>query len=240
MIELRTGVFTDLLPEHLRGTETKALAYAVGRQVERLLALADNVPFYAMLSTAPENVLDHLAVELRAPAYREAFPLETKRALIRDALLAYAKMGTPAMVERTMASIFGSGEIEEWFNYAGQPHHFRAVITVGKSVSLETLEEFRRVLGSVKRLSSWLDEIITVILFPPAALHLGGGPGAVARVGIPAAADAPAFRSPLHAGGSFGAGQAFSVPEDRAPPSATTILRMGGVCTIISNLSKGE
>lgn len=73
-----------------------------------------------------------------------------------------------------------------------------------------------------------------------ATLHLGGGPGAVARVGIPAAADAPAFRSPLHAGGSFGAGQAFSVPEDRAPPSATTILRMGGVCTIISNLSKGE
>lgn len=107
MIDLRTGIFTDLLPEHLRSTETKALAYAVGRQVERLLALADGVPFYACLPAAPEKDLDHLAVELRAPAYREAFPLETKRALIRDALLAYAKMGTPAVADRTLASIFG-------------------------------------------------------------------------------------------------------------------------------------
>lgn len=240
MIDLRTGVFTDLLPEHLRGTEAKALAYAVGRQVERLLALADIVPFYAMLSTAPENVLDHLAVELRAPAYREAFPLETKRALIRDALLAYAKMGTPGVVDRTLTSIFGAGEIKEWFDYGGQPHHFRAVIPVEKSVALETLEEFHRVLGSVKRLSSWLDEVITVIAFPSGTLHMGGAPGSIARIGIPAAADTTLFRSSLHTGGVFGAREAFPVPEDPSPPSATTILRMGGVCTIISNLSRGE
>ena len=64
--------------------------------------------------------------------------------------------------------------------------------------------------------------------------------GEVWSMGIPAAADAPAFSAPLHVGGAFGAGQSFFVPEDPSPPSATTILRTGGVCTIISNLSKGE
>lgn len=71
-------------------------------------------------------------------------------------------------------------------------------------------------------------------------LHAGGGPGMTVRLNIPAAADAPTFRSALHAGGTFGTGQTFPVPEDPSPPSATTILCTGGVCTIISNLSRGE
>jgi len=163
MTELRTGRFTALLPEHLRSREAEALAYAVGRQVERLLAWADGVPFYACLASAPEAVLDHLAVELRAPAYRDTFPLEVKRALIRDALLAYARMGTPAAIDRTIQAIFGYGYVEEWFDYGGEPHHFRAVIGTEDNVDPEKVEELRRVLGSVKRLSSWLDQLIVAV-----------------------------------------------------------------------------
>ncbi len=85
-------------------------------------------------------------------------------------------------------------------------------------------------------------ELALNIVLPPTTLHIGGAPGAITCMGIPAAADTPAFSAPLHVGGAFGAGQSFSVPEDPSPPSATTILRTGGVCTIISNLSlsKGE
>ena len=164
MIDLRGSRFTSILSEHLRNRETEALAYAVGRQVDKLLALADGVPFYAVLSKAPESVLDCLAAELRTPAYREAFPLEVKRALIRDSLLAYAKMGTPSAINRTIQSIFGYGHIEEWFDYDGEPHHFRAVIgQEDDGVDQTQVEEFTRLLGDVKRLSSWLDQMVVAI-----------------------------------------------------------------------------
>lgn len=164
MTDLRGSRFTGILPEHLRSRETEALAYAVGRQVDKLLALAEGVPFYACLVSAPEAVLDHLAVELRTPAYREAFPLEVKRALIRDSLLAYAKMGTPSAINRTIQSVFGYGGIEEWFEYDGEPHHFRAVVGQEEdSADQAQVEEFTRLLGDVKRLSSWLDQIVIAI-----------------------------------------------------------------------------
>lgn len=234
MIELKTGRFTDLLPEHLRNTETKALAYAVGRQVWKLLALADGVPFYAGLDAAPEPVLDHLAVELRTPAYREAFPLETKRVLIRDSLLAYAKMGTPAAVDRTLSAIFGAGRIEEWFDYGGRPHHFRARIQAGGAVAREALERFLWIVSGVKRLSSWLDCIVIQIDIPPAVLHVGGGFGASVLAEAPAEPDKAAFQAALSACGAFGARAVPGLPEDTAPPPAASVLRTGCVCAILS------
>lgn len=84
------------------------------------------------------------------------------------------------------------------------------------------------------------DCIVVVRAKKPSVLHMGGAPGSIACIEIPAAADTTSFRSSLHTGGVFGAREAFPVPEDLSPPSATTILRMGGVCTIISNLSRGE
>lgn len=234
MIELKTGRFTDLLPEHLRSTETEALAYAVGRQAVKLLALADGVSFYAGLDAAPESVLDHLAVELRTPAYREAFPLETKQTLIRDSLLAYAKMGTPAAVDRTLTAIFGAGRVEEWFDYGGQPHHFRARIQAGGAVKQEDLERFLWIVSGVKRLSSWLDCIVIQIDIPPAVLHIGGGFGASALAEIPAKPDKAAFCTALNACGSFHARAAPGLPEDTAPPPAASMLRTGCVCAIFS------
>ncbi len=177
MIELKGSRFTDILPEHLRTTESKALAYVVGRQVEQLLAWAEAVPFYTAVTSAPDSILDHLAVELRTPAYDQMFSLPVKRQLILDSLLAYAKMGTPAAIDRILTAIFGAGNIEEWFDYEGEPHHFRALIQVRNSITEESLEEFRRILGRIKRLSSWLDGIITVTPFDPAPVEIAPGAG---------------------------------------------------------------
>lgn len=177
MISLKGSRFTDILPEHLRNMETEALAYAVNRQLKKLLPLADKIPVFAALTSASECVLDHLAIELRTPAYDQTFPVDTKRQLIQNSLLAYAKMGTPAAINRTLTSIFGAGNIEEWFDYEGDPHHFRALIQIRNSITKENLEEFRRILSSIKRLSSWLDGIITITPFDPAPVHISPGMG---------------------------------------------------------------
>ena len=87
MIKLSGSRFTDIMPENLaEQTEIQALAYAVGRQVEKLLAYADGARTYAAIYAVPEKVLDLLAVELRTPSYDENFSIKVKRTLIAESL----------------------------------------------------------------------------------------------------------------------------------------------------------
>lgn len=107
MIKLSGSRFTDIMPENLaEQTEIQALAYAVGRQVEKLLAYADGARTYAAIYAVPEKVLDLLAVELRTPSYDENFSIKVKRTLIAESLLFYAQMGTPAAVNRIIENHF--------------------------------------------------------------------------------------------------------------------------------------
>lgn len=160
MIKLNGSRFTDIMPENLAGQpEVQAIAYAVGRQIEKLCTYADGARTYAAIYSMPERVLDLLAVELRTPAYDENYSIKVKRALIEGSLLFYTQMGTPAAVNNIIETIFQTGYIAEWWEYGGEPHHFKAH-TTNPAITLDDVEEFRRVLGSVKRLSSWLDEIV--------------------------------------------------------------------------------
>ena len=55
MIKLSGSRFTDIMPENLaEQPEIQALAYAVGRQVEKLLAYADGARTYAAIYAVPE------------------------------------------------------------------------------------------------------------------------------------------------------------------------------------------
>ena len=188
MIELKGSRFTRILPNNLAGqTRTRALACAVGRQVDKLLVLADRMVIWAGLDRVPEELLDYLAAELRTPAYRADYAVEVKRTLVRQSLLFYATMGTPGAVDRLIQSIFGSGQIQEWFEYGGEPHHFRATVGAsGLTITPEGLEELRRVLASVKRLSSWLDSIATVTPMESRPLRVAAAPcGSYARTTLP-------------------------------------------------------
>ena len=179
MIDLRGSRFTDIMPENLASQlETQAFAYALGRQIEKLCTYADGVHIYAAVASIPEKILDILAVELQTPAYRDSFTIEVKRALIEGTLTFYAHLGTPAACNRIIEIIFGAGYIEEWYTYDGDPHHFRACVgTSGGEITPEELEEFRRVLESVKRLSSWMDDVITLSIFNPDTVFFIGQMG---------------------------------------------------------------
>lgn len=171
MIKLNGSRFTDILPDNLSDqAEVRALAHAVGRQVEKLCAFADSARTYAAVAVMPEALLDALAVELRTPAYDEHFSVKVKRVLIEGTLSFYMTMGTPAAVNRIIETIFQSGFIREWYEYGGEPYHFKAY-TTNPSITADDVEEFRRVMGSVKRLSAWLDEIVLALSTPPARVY---------------------------------------------------------------------
>lgn len=214
MIKLSGSRFTDIMPENLASqVETKAFAYAVGRQIEKLCAYSDAARTYAAIATMPEWLLDYMAVELRTPSYDENYSLKTKRALIQGSLLFYTQMGTPAAVNRIIETIFETGYIEEWYEYDGDPHHFRAYVGDGGEVGPGELEEFRRVLSSVKRLSSWLDGIITITAMDPDMVTFTGTMGkGYTSTPLPEAAVDYHLEDMIRAGGTFGTITQTAIP----------------------------
>lgn len=214
MIKLSGSRFTDIMPENLASqVETKAFAYAVGRQIEKLCAYSDAARTYAAIATMPEWLLDYMAVELRTPSYDENYSLKTKRALIQGSLLFYTQMGTPAAVNRITETIFETGYIEEWYEYDGDPHHFRAYVGDGGEVGPGELEEFRRVLSSVKRLSSWLDDIITITAMDPDMVTFTGTMGkGYTSTPLPEAAVDYHLEDMIRAGGTFGTITQTAIP----------------------------
>ena len=164
MINIHDGQITDLLSNSLRhNPETIAIAYAVLQEKLRILALAERTRLMAAVDSLEERILDYLAVELRTPAYEDSLPLETKRTLIKGTLPYYASLGTPAAVDWVIKAVFGNGGIDEWFNYGGEPHHFQVKIPIAGMITPKMMEELRRMIASVKRLTSWLDSIITYL-----------------------------------------------------------------------------
>lgn len=173
MINLNGSRFTAIMPENLSSQkEVQAIAYSVGRQIEKLCTYADKARTYAAITFMPEEALDLLAMELRTPAYDENYSIKVKRELIKGTLTFYTQMGTPAAVNKIIETIFSAGYIKEWYEYDGKPHHFKAH-TTNPSITSDDVEEFRRVLGSVKRLSAWLDEIVLELSTPAAEIYVG-------------------------------------------------------------------
>lgn len=174
MTNLHDGQITDLLNNSMKyNPETIAIGYAILQEKQRLLAMATRTRLMALIDTADERVLDYLAVELRTPAYKDTFTLDVKRRLIAGTLPFYSKLGTPSAVEWIIRAIFGEGRMEEWWEYGGEPHHFRAFVgNDGDTITPESLDEFRRAVASVKRLSSWLDSIITNTTMEAATVYM--------------------------------------------------------------------
>ena len=100
-----------------------------------------------------------MAWELNIQWYDSTAPIAAKRAVIRNSDRVYSQLGTPYAVEQIVADYFGTGEVREWYQYGGQPHHFK-VLSDNPSLVNSNLDLFLKLLRTVKRRSSWLDAIL--------------------------------------------------------------------------------
>lgn len=176
-----TDFFECHIADLLRNTpighdpEIEAMAYAVLLEKQRILFAEIATRTMSMIDELPEYVLDFLAIELRTPAYSQDYSISVKRELVKGTLKFYSHLGTPWAVNWVIETVFGNGHIDEWFNYGGTPHHFRIEVNNdGTFRSLEGFDRFMYLVFSVKRLSSWLDEIIILTDMGETLLRFGG------------------------------------------------------------------
>ena len=230
MTKLYDGLVADLFQNPAKyNPEVRAISYAILAEKRRIMDEARQTRTMAMIDELPETVLDVLAVELRTPAYSEDFPIETKRTLIKGTLAFYQKLGTPSAVNWVIRSVFGDGQIEEWFTYDGEAHHFRVRIrNDGTFRSLDVLENFMRLVDAVKRLSSWLDEIIVETDMGEDTTHVGGTMAIMAKLPLPQLEDIFEFEDTVRTGGRMAAIARMPIPQIADTFHFGNTLRTGG------------
>lgn len=212
MISLRDGRITDILPPNLsKELEVQAFAYALHRQVVKLCDMADRTRIFAAIQTAPDEILDYLAVELRTPCYDMTYSTEVKRSLILSTLPYYMKMGTTAMVNSILTTIFGSGRVIEFFEADLDPHYFMLLVQGAEPTSRPS-SEIRDVLEQVKRKSQWLAGLILEFDPMEQTAHFGGCFSSTMSTPLKEQVDEYLFDHTEHVGGDIGTTAVSPVP----------------------------
>ena len=116
--------------------------------------------------------LDEMAWEMNVTWYDYRADIETKRAVIAGAGAYRDRIGTPYAVEQAITDVFGTGKVEEWFEYGGEPGYFR-VLTTNVSALNENREKFVKLLEKVKNCRSLLENIYYFGSGSTAGAHAG-------------------------------------------------------------------
>lgn len=158
-MRLRDCEFEKLLPLFMRNqADDRAMARALNdtiRDIGEKVALCSD---WGMIDMLPEDYLDALAWELDIDWYDKTASIDVKRALVKSSDIVHAHNGTKAAVARVVADFYGEAEVKEWFEYGGDPGHFKVFVTSGEQyITIPT--EFLEMLEKVKRKSAVLDNV---------------------------------------------------------------------------------
>lgn len=148
-----------LVPRFIRRDKNGyALTRAIEAGMKDFLAVAQlGLDTVSNVDTMPEWRLDELAWEYNI-LYDYSADVETKRGWIRNAAQSYSLYGTPAGVMQYLEATFDSVRLEEWWEYGGDPYHFR--VTVDGEYNEENEAWAMTAANTAKNVRSVLDEII--------------------------------------------------------------------------------
>lgn len=156
MINYQEGEFLDLLPVFFKEKEDwAAISYAFRKAIYNLLMDMDTTRLFADIDNVPENILDLMALEVKAPYYSEDLPIDKKRELVKNAILWREKAGTKKAVQDLIQTLFGFGSIVEWFDFtSGDQTPGLFDIETEAELTPEVYEQLAKTIESVKNESS--------------------------------------------------------------------------------------
>lgn len=167
-----------LTKENLAGTLPPALrsdpsVVALSEALAELLAARpaeiDRLLIYPAIDTLDEPLLDILARDFKVDWWDPEYGLEEKRRTLKDSWRVHRLLGTRAAVETAISAIYPHTQVLEWFEYGGEPYHFKLHIDISKESGDK--DKPLRVLERVnfyKNLRSHLDVVEYVSIAPEA------------------------------------------------------------------------
>ena len=135
--------------------------YAMARAIEAglkyfLKTCQDGLDCVQNVEKMPEWRLDEMAWELNC-LYDFHADVESKRKWIRDAVPLFASYGTTKAIDNFLTGYFDDIEVEEYWQYGGDPFHFRVTLSGEWTEDREAWA--RRAIATSKNVRSVLDSL---------------------------------------------------------------------------------
>lgn len=153
-----SGATFASMPPNLQTAENYAFGYAVDRQMAKLNRLSKKLRVWTDLEHVDPRYYDCIAASIRALYYKSTYDDETKLNIIKNAMKVYRYAGSRKAIEQLISDIYGSAMFHSWYEYGGQPYHFK--VTTDTVLTADMIERFADILDQVKRLRSILDDIV--------------------------------------------------------------------------------
>lgn len=149
------------LPEVLRRDERmQALAQGIADVLAARPAEIERLLIYSRIDELPEDLLDRLAYDFKVDWWDADYTLAQKRQTLKDNWQVHRRLGTKAAVEQAICAVYPKTKVLEWFDYGGEPYHFKLEIDLTDSDYNK--ERQNKVLSRVdyyKNLRSHLDDV---------------------------------------------------------------------------------
>jgi phage tail P2-like protein len=135
------------LPDVLKNDKKMcALATVIADLLSGQVGEIRKLKIYSQIDSLPEPLLDILAYDFKVDWYGYDYDIDVKRAQLKDSFNVRRHLGTRGAVERALSDIYPGTEVEEWFDYGGDPYHFRVLLDVtDQRVSLSHDEIIRAI-----------------------------------------------------------------------------------------------
>ena len=121
-----------------------ALAEAMADLLARRPEEIEQLRIYPVIDRLDERLLDILAYDFKVDWWDADYSLEEKRRTLKDSWRVHKLLGTKAAVEMAISAIYPRTTVLEWWEYGGEPYHFRLDINITND-SIDSVKQ-RRVL----------------------------------------------------------------------------------------------
>jgi len=159
-MKLKDVDLTKMLPSFMKNDKFDVLlAEGLSNVFKKMGDGCEKVVIIGQIDRLNEDELDQLAEDMNIFWYSVNADIEIKRQLIKDANLVFSTLGTVWAVEMVINQYLPNTELQEWFDYDGDPHYFR-LTTNDTSILSSDIASFLDILEKVKRKSQWLEDII--------------------------------------------------------------------------------
>ena len=150
------GLFVSM-PPNFQTDEVDAFCYAIDKQLQRLSRLARKLNVWSDLDHADPKHYDMMALTIDAPYYRSDLDDLQKLTVLKRSAELHKYAGTVKGVEGLITSIFDESSFIPWYEYNGDPYHFKIQTNAQRTPELDRM--FLNMLYGIKAARSQLDAL---------------------------------------------------------------------------------
>ena len=234
------------LPPALRtDPSVVALAEALSELLAARPAEIERLRIYPAIDTLEEPLLDILARDFKVDWWDPEYSLEEKRRTLKDSWRVHRLLGTRAAVETAISAIYPHTQVLEWFEYGGEPYHFRLDISITND-SIDS-EKQRRVLERMnfyKSLRSHNDGVTYFVEAEPAVVKaVASAPGLTETLHVPLVLPVPLLQptASIRVGATTGLWESVAARVELPTPiiRPTTTARTGATAALCEAFTAG-